>query len=240
MTSEKNITIGRGLIARELCDVDFGRRVLVFASGVSDSSETKIDRFRRESDLLERVVRLYSNLHALYFSTCSVSSGIETPYITHKLAMEKQLLASTSSCHIFRLPQVVGLVHNRTLVSYFVDAILHGRILKVQSQSKRNLLDIRDFVRVSTMIVRRGAGTNKPHNIASSTQVPVLDIVTEIARLLGKRALIEMVDGGYSQNIDVSFMRSLLREDDSLLDPGHWMCVLQHYVPLIAADLKKR
>ena len=231
------IVIGNGLIARSLTSVDFGRPTLVLASGVSDSHETRIEAFQRETDLVEQAMDLHQGLHVLYCSTCSVESGILTPYTAHKLAVERRIVEKAQSCHVFRLPQVVGLVHNRTLVSYFVHAILHGKALTVQARATRNLLDVRDFARVVELVVRRNAGVGVPQNIASSTQVPVADIVAEIARLLRQSARIKIVDDGYSQTIDSRFLHELLPANDPLFDPCHWRRVLQHYVPLIAADL---
>lgn len=233
----KKIIIGNGMIAKSLAAADFGRPTLVLASGVSDSQETRTEAFAREVSVLENAITNYPGMHVLYCSTCSVDSGIETPYTKHKLAMEARVLSKSASSHVFRLPQVVGLVNNRTLVSHFVDAVQHGRLITVQARAKRNLLDVRDFARVAAQLVRSKAGVGVPQNIASSTQVPVADIVQVIARLLGREARTELVDAGYSQTIDTGFLYRLLQADDPLFDPGYWRQVLQHYVPMMAANL---
>ena len=230
-----NVIIGNGLIARGLTGIEFGRATLVLASGVSDSQETRVKAFRREVDLVEQAMDRYQGLHILYCSTCSVESGVQAPYTSHKLAMERWIVEKAQSFKVFRLPQVVGLVHNPTLVSHFVDAILHGWLLTVQARVSRNLMDVRDFARKAALVVRRNASVGVPQNIASSTQVPVADIVAEIARLLGREARTELVDAGYSQTIETRFLHELLPADDPLFDPGHWRRVLQHYVPLMAA-----
>lgn len=227
--------IGNGLIAKSLVDIDFGQPVLVLASGVSDSQETRVEEFQREINVVTQAMESNPNLHVLYCSTCSVDSGADTPYIAHKLAMEKRVLAGAMSCHVLRLPQVVGLVHNNTLVSHFVSAILHNRLLKIHTRATRNLLDVRDFARIATLAVRQGKGIGSPQNIASSTQVPVLNIVNEIARLLGRPVRTETVNAGYSHEIDSTFLENLLPADDPLFDPCHWRKVLQYYVPLMAA-----
>lgn len=237
MIKASNHAIGSGLIAKSLSAVDFGRPTLVLASGVSDSQETRAGAFQREADLVEQSIALHPGLHAVYCSTCSIDSGVVTPYTAHKLRMEHLVMDAAASCHVFRLPQVVGLVHNRTLVSHFVDSILLDQMLKVQARATRNLLDVRDFARVAALIVRCNAGAGVPLNIASATQVAVTDIVTEIARLLGHPARIEMQDAGYSQMIDTRFLRALLPADDPLFDPDHWRVVLQHYVPLMAREV---
>ncbi|MBA3056443.1 MAG: hypothetical protein KJ614_07300 [Gammaproteobacteria bacterium] len=232
-----NQIIGSGLIARTLNGVDFGRPTLVLASGVSDSQETRAEAFCREADLVEQAITRHPGLHAVYCSTCSIDSGVVTPYTTHKLNMERLVTGAAASCHVFRLPQVVGLVHNRTLVSHFVDSILLDRVLKVQTRATRNLLDVRDFARVAALMVRSDAGAGGPQIIASATQVPVTDIVAEIARLLDRPARTEMQVEGYSQVIATDFLRGQLPADDPLFDPGHWRVILQHYVPLMAREV---
>lgn len=232
----KKIIIGNGMIAKSLAAADFGRPTLILASGVSDSQETRTEAFAREVAVVDNAITNYPGMHVLYCSTCSVESGIETPYTKHKLAMEARVLSKSASCHLFRLPQVVGLVHNRTLVSYFVESILQDRVLKVQTRSMRNLLDVCDFSRVAVLIVRSSMGVGVPQNIAASTQVSVLDILMEIANLMGRSAKIERVDAGYSQSINTQFLHTLLPDTDPLFDPDYWRHVLQRYVPLIAAD----
>lgn len=236
MSTAKNFVVGNGLIANHLGCVDFGRPVLVLASGVSDSQERRAEAFQREKRVVDQSIKQRPDLHVLYFSTCSIESGIDTPYIAHKLEMEGVIRSVASSCHIFRLPQIVGLVHNRTLVSYFVESIMHGQVLKMHTRATRNLLDVRDMARVAELLVRLDAGADVPLNIASATEVPVIAIVTEIARLLDRPASIEMIDAGYSQQIDISFLRKILPFDESLFLPGYWSKVLQYYVPLIAGN----
>jgi nucleoside-diphosphate-sugar epimerase len=233
----EHIIIGTGLIAKSLMGIDFGRPTLVLASGVSDSQEIRDEAFQREADLVEQTIARHARMHAVYCSTCSIDSGVVTPYTTHKMNMEQLVMKAAVSCHVFRLPQVVGLVHNRTLVSHFVDSILQDQILKIQIRATRNLLDVRDFARVAALLVRRNAGAGEPQNIASCAQVPVIEIVAEIARLLHRPVRTELQDSGYSQLIDTSFLRGQLQADDPLFDRGHWRVVLQHYVPLMAREV---
>ncbi|WP_347255933.1 hypothetical protein [Brachymonas denitrificans] len=230
--------IGTGLIARSLIGADFGRPVLVLASGVSNSQENRSEAFQREANLVAREISKHKDLHTIYCSTCSVESGIATPYTSHKLQMEHYIIKNSRSCHIFRLPQVVGLVKNRTLVSYFVDLVLKNQDIKVQKYATRNLLDVRDFARIAQIAVRNGLGIGKAQNIATATQIPVLAIVEEIAKILKREVHIETLETGYSQEINIDFLRSLLPSDDPIFDPQGWKKVLQYYVPLIAAEMK--
>jgi nucleoside-diphosphate-sugar epimerase len=237
--SSKNLIIGNGLIAKSLEKVDFGFPALILASGVSDSREVRPEAFARETNLVSKLLLENRHLDVIYFSTCSIDSGLETPYINHKLLMENIVMAIADSCHIFRLPQLVGLVHNRTLISNLVCSILSGQKLSIQMHATRNLLDIRDLARVTTLAVSKRAAVGRPQNIATSTQVLVTRIVEEVEKNLGCSARIEFLDEGYSQDIDVSFLRCLLEDGDPLFDPIYWKLVLKYYIPLIASISKK-
>lgn len=233
----QNKVIGNGMISKSLVDVNFGRPTLILASGVSDSQEIRLEAFEREFSLVKHAIDRHPSLHVIYCSTCSIDSEIQTPYTKHKLAMEDFVLSMATSSHVFRLPQVIGRVHNRTLVSYIIESILKDRVLTVQTQATRNLLDVRDFARVASLMVRGNIGVCTPQNIASSTQIPVNDIVVAITKVLNVPTRIEFVDAGYSQLINIAHLNDFLPALDPLFDPDHWRCVLQYYVPLIAADI---
>jgi len=74
--------------------------------------------------------------------------------------------------------------------------------------------------------------------MSSSFQVPVIEIALEIARLLRKPVRLERIDAGYIQSINTAFQRDLLPSDYPLFDRDYWRGVLQHYVPLIAAEFE--
>ena len=96
------------MIARAFAPVySDNQDVVIFASGVSNSSETRQEAFEREKALLSHWARGGHRL--VYFSTCSVAdpSQIRKPYVRHKLEMES-IVEGTGSYVIFRLPQIVG------------------------------------------------------------------------------------------------------------------------------------
>lgn len=228
--------IGTGLIAKSLTGVSFNQNTLVLASGVSNSQEVRQSEFQREAELIQREMANHPGFHVIYCSTCSIDSGASTPYIVHKQAMEQKVRASAASFHVFRLPQVVGLVQNSTLVSFFVDAILHGRVLNVQAQATRNLLDVSDFARITKVLVDQGLGVNSTLNMASGCSVPVVQIVEEIASLLQRQPQIVVSPSGYSQDIDIDFLKSVLGAQDAIFAPDYWRQVLRHYVPMYARN----
>ena len=100
--------IGNGLIASAFNPYfSNDERVVVFASGVSNSRETRAEAFLRERQMLLDAMRHERFL--LYFSTCSVNDPelADAPYVVHKKEMEK-LVQSTKDYAIFRVPIIVG------------------------------------------------------------------------------------------------------------------------------------
>jgi nucleoside-diphosphate-sugar epimerase len=103
--------IGSGLIANSFFHA-FAKHdeICIYAAGVSNSNCTNAQEFERER---KRVVQaLQQTMHVdafVYFGTCSVydPEALNTPYVQHKLAMEK-LVQSHPRTLILRLPQVVG------------------------------------------------------------------------------------------------------------------------------------
>ncbi len=96
--------IGNGLLAQAFSPVFANdAHVIAFASGVSNSRETRAEAFARERELLTST--LEREKFILYFSTCSVHDPelAESPYVRHKIDME-HLVCNAAQKAIFRLP----------------------------------------------------------------------------------------------------------------------------------------
>lgn len=230
------LTVGSGLIANNFQNVQFEKKIVIFASGVSNSLETSVAEFQREKVLLTHTIDHYREHHVVYFSSCSANSGILSPYVKHKQNMENVVSSSASSFNVFRLPQLVGRVKNSTLISYLVNAILDGQTFNVQSLSTRNLLDIVDLVRVVKTLINQNLGLNSIQNIASLKSVPVLDIVSEISKILQRSPKFDLVPDGYCQNIDIEFLKKTLNLQDILLKDDYWVHVLRRYVSVYGLE----
>lgn len=228
----KKHIIGKGLIASSLEDVTFNKNTLILASGVSNSKETRDSEFERETELIIREISSHPKYDVIYFSTCSLDSGIHTPYTRHKLQMELLITEAAASFHIFRLPQVVGLVLNSTLISYFVNSILKNKMLSIESYAKRNLLDVLDVARIVEILVNRELSINSIQNIASINNLPVIEIVEEISKLLNHKANVILTPSGNSQTVNIDLLRRVLDLNDIIFADGYWRLVLNKYVPL--------
>ena len=64
--------IGNGLIANVFGDYKENDNYVIFASGVSDSTNMDESAFKREEQLLNEITTLYKEKIIIYFSTCSI------------------------------------------------------------------------------------------------------------------------------------------------------------------------
>lgn len=226
--------IGSGLIAKSFTNLVFNEKTLVLASGVANSQETRTSEFERERALIHKEITCHPGFRIIYCSTCSIDSGITSPYISHKLNMEETVRELATSFYIWRLPQMVGPVKNFTLVSFFVRAILNDQVLNVQAGATRNLLDVSDFARIVSVLANRHSGINTVQNVASASSVSVLEIVNEISRLLERIPKIVLSPAGYSHDINIDFLRKILPANDPIIEPDYWKQVLRRNVPMYA------
>ena len=81
------MVIGNGMIAKRFSSYGDDKDILVFASGVSNSSSTGDVEYTREEALLSKAIQDNPHKTILYFSTCSIydPSLQESMYVKHKL-----------------------------------------------------------------------------------------------------------------------------------------------------------
>lgn len=227
-----SLIIGNGLIAKSFHE-KIDNNCIIFASGVSNSQEARSSEFSRELDLLKSTIRANSESIIVYFSTCSVYQKSKSPYIIHKLMMEKYIQENISNYYIFRLPQVVGSVKNSTIVSFFTNQIINNEKTKIQKCAFRNLVDIDDIVRIVQYILSSKLGKNSIQNIASNKNISAFNIYSKIAEILALPANIEMIDGGQSYEIPINDLSSIIGEEDIIFKPNYWEETLIKYTPIL-------
>lgn len=198
--------VGKGLLARAF-EPHFGKdpHVTIFASGVSNSLETRPNEFEREHallrDLLEKGAKRF-----IYFGSCGVTaSGPDlTPYMEHKRAMET-LVRSVPGGLVLRLPQVVGRTDNpHTLTNFLRDRIVSGEHFTVWSHAERNLVDIDDIVTIGTALAAGLSDDVTMVSIAALRSMPVPDIVKIFETVLNRRANFSVVEKGGPMAIDTT------------------------------------
>jgi len=232
--------IGTGLLAsgfqENQLDINFEGH-LIFASGVSNSLEINDNLFQREINLLVHSISVHHNKKIIYFSSTSIC-GNNSKYAMHKRDIEKIIKKSAKKYLIIRCPQVVGPTLSRTLVSSFVDQIYKGKLLEIQKYAKRDLIDINDVVRLTSVIANLTRNSNLIINLCTGNQIPAVKIAEEIASILGKNLNIKLIDRGDSLISDASDLRKYINKDDIIFNENYWKKVIKKNVPLVIKKIK--
>ena len=181
--------IGNGFLAQNILRITHNEDVVYFASGVSNSLETSPEQFHREEILLKK--NLETNCRFIYFSSISVESHTSNSlYIKHKIHMENLIKNKSNGDYlIFRLPQLVGKSMNpNTLINYLFFKIKNELPFNLFNNSKRNLIDIEDAVKIVDYINRKNFFTDRVINVASPESVEVTKIVSVLEKITLKKA----------------------------------------------------
>jgi len=186
----------------------FGKdpETVIFASGVSNSLETRSSEFEREHSLL-RELQSGDPKRLVYFGSCGVTveNGELTPYMKHKRLMESLVLSSAGGL-VLRLPQVVGAMGNPNTLSNFIhDRIESGEHFTVWAHAERNLIDIDDLVAIGTILIMEMDDLSAPVvSIAARNSMSMIEIVKVFERVHGKSANYSIVDKGDPLKIDTT------------------------------------
>jgi nucleoside-diphosphate-sugar epimerase len=189
--------VGRGVLAnafKNSADRDNSR--IIFASGVSNSLETKECEFERESDLLHRYLEYNSPL--IYFSTCSLyyNDSSLTPYMAHKLELEKLVLSYPEN-YVFRLSQVVGSGGNpATIANYLHQKILSSEHFLVYRNTFRNLIDAVDCVKICGEIMSDSNLPPARYSVKNPYDIEIVRLVGVFEEVLNKKANYSMTVEG--------------------------------------------
>lgn len=196
--------IGKGLIASQFLDSDRDD-VVFFASGVSNSSETREEEFLREQNLVEETMAKYSNKLFVYFSTCSIydSSKYNSPYVLHKLHIEEIIKQKAEHFLILRVSNAVGRGGNpNLLMNYLSRQIKTGQDLVVHQHATRNLIDVEDVKNITLKYVD-SKNWNKIVNVAYSENFYIPEIILTFEILLNKKSKKSIENKGEHYSIDI-------------------------------------
>ena len=157
--------IGHGDIASVLPDRP---DLLFFASGVSNSGETREAEFLRELTLL----RSYPNVHMVYFSSLCVFYS-DTPYARHKRVIETLLKRYWQRYTILRLGNISWGSNPHTLINHLRKRAAMGIELDIQDVY-RYIVDKDELLHWVNMIPPWSCEMNIP-----GRRMKVADIVRE-------------------------------------------------------------
>ena len=197
--------VGNGLIASAFnSTIKNDLDMIFFASGVSNSRESRSEEFLREKKMLLNF--LEKGKFMVYFSTCSINDPelFDTPYVRHKKEMEL-LVCTAGNYAIFRLPQVVGKSANpHTLTNYIYNKIMSGIHFEIWRNAKRNFIDV-EHVHLIVLYFLRSCLVNKVTiNVACPFSTSINHLVGIFESELGRSANSTLVEGGGEYLIESS------------------------------------
>lgn len=197
--------IGDGLIANAFDKYRYNNDILIFASGVSNSMENNENEFDREYKLLEDAISIPSKL--VYFSTCSIVDGSKkSPYILHKINMEKLITENSNDYIIFRLPIVVGNTNNKnTFFNNIKSKIINKEILNINI-TYRYLIDILDLSTYLPDFIENDK--NLTINVCFNNKMTVIDIINIMTDELKIPIKVKYINSIINKDIDNSYFMS--------------------------------
>ncbi|RRT86729.1 NAD-dependent epimerase/dehydratase family protein [Empedobacter falsenii] len=196
--------IGRGLIANLFTEIDLDE-VVFFASGVSNSSETRKEEFLREQNLVEQTLVNNPEKLFIYFSTCSIydSSKYNSLYVLHKLHIEEIIKQKAEHFLVLRVSNAVGRGGNpNLLMNYLSRQILNDQELVVHQHATRNLIDVEDVKKITLKYINLKKW-NKIVNVAYSENFNIPEIIQALEKNYAQFAKKIIENKGEHYSIDI-------------------------------------
>lgn len=185
--------IGNGFLAKNLRyhNIDV-LPLVVFASGVGNSSCDSVQEFERETSLLIEKIALAKKLNQpiIYFSTIA---DTKLPYAIHKKNCEKIIHQSKIQHCIIRCPQLIGhYLNDYHLVGYFRHQILNHLKFQVFTKAERNILNVEclaNFIKLWTANPKYDTV-----NLGGEKNIKVIELVSLIEQQVNIEANYERVE----------------------------------------------
>lgn len=226
------MVIGNGLIAKRFDEYKEDKKILIFASGVSNSKTTNPALYDREVELLTNSIRQYKDMHFAYFSTCSVYDPEErkSMYVRHKLTIEEIIQENIKHYHIFRVSNLAGHSNNpNTVLNFFFYHVKNGINFDLWLNACRNIIDIDDAYPVIDHILKNSLLLNKAVNIANPSSYPVTEIIAAIETFLKTQADYIPINKGTCFEIDTSGVNSLFEKYKISFNNDYLLSMLGKY-----------
>lgn len=127
--------IGNGDIATALKKAGVDRPDFVFfASGVSNSQETREKEFERELDLFTNIINAEGlSKHFVYFSSLSIFYKISS-YTHHKMEMEKFIKTYLPNYTIIRIGNIDWGNNPNTIINYFKNKVKKNEPVEIRDE----------------------------------------------------------------------------------------------------------
>ncbi len=225
--------VGNGMIARRFRAYAERNDVVLFASGVSNSKETRPEPYARERRLVDDTLRQSSGCLFVYFSTASIADPTEqgSPYVMHKTAIEETIKEKASAYLIIRASNVVGGPGNpHTILNFFVDRIRRQESFSIWQHAVRNVIDIDDLYQRVSECIADASTWNQTLVVANPYSVSPLVMVQAIERHTGQKARYALLDKGVPFTLSAEATDRQLPSVDADWQPERYITrLLQKY-----------
>ncbi|MCU7617828.1 NAD-dependent epimerase [Chryseobacterium sp. PBS4-4] len=223
--------VGRGLIASLF--VDFDREdTIFFASGVSNSLETRTEEFDREENLIKKTVAENPDKIFVYFSTCSIydSSKTGSDYVLHKLKMEQIIKNSCEIFLILRISNAVGKGGNpNLLMNYILKAIKNNETINVHTRATRNLIDADDIKNITFDLLLDKDDLNKIINVAYIQNYSIIEILEIVERYYNIKLDINLIKNGSGYDINIPHIENYFIKNNLINKEQYIQNMLRKY-----------
>ncbi|SVC55481.1 uncharacterized protein METZ01_LOCUS308335 [marine metagenome] len=150
--------------------------------------------------------------------------------------MEK-IVAEHPQYLILRFPQTAGRTENpHTLLNFIYSRIARSERFQVWKNARRNIIDVDDIVRITVGLALEEGVRRECINIANFSDDTIVDIVTLMAKIIGKSAIYDGVDKGDEYPIDTQRIREVVRKCGVAFGPEYLELVIRKYYGCLARE----
>ena len=208
------MVIGNGMIARALMEID--RAEVVFsASGLSNAKGEDPSARQREASLLSQQISNHQGKLYVYISSYSINdkdSSRNTPYLTHKAAMESLVRSQASKYLIIRTSNVVGKSkQSGNLMNFIYHNLLQGSPFEIWTNTSRNLIDVQDLAKLLASVIDKGY-ENDTLYLIHPKDIAIYDIVKQFETLAKLKGNYSLTAKGQHYHSDNNLAKKLFEE----------------------------
>jgi hypothetical protein len=226
------MVVGNGMIANRFISYKADSKKIIFASGVSNSTNSDQKKFLREFELLEQTLKNNPDKTHVYFSTCSIEDHdlSASPYVLHKIAIEDFIKKNAHNYHIFRVSNIAGISNNPyTILNYFIFNILQNHPFVIWKNACRNIIGIDDMFDIVNFILNENVLLNMTVNIANEANYSIPFIVKTIEKHFDRKGIYTEVNKGDNYDIDISLIKPIINNLNIQFSDDYLASLLKKY-----------
>lgn len=159
---------------------------VVYAAGVSNSLSSNINNFKKDVNRVKNY-KLDKEKKIVYISSyaiCDPSRKVNR-YIKNKILIEREIKKKFDKYVILRFPELIGKSKNKnTLSNFFYDKIRKKTHFNLWLNSKRNILDVEDAIKLSMYYLIKNKKNKIVFNILNIKFDKPMTIVNSLEKIL--------------------------------------------------------